>query len=477
MRKACSYGVAVSVAFTTLSALPAAAEPRRPVWTSLYRGPHQGLDEPRAIGVSPNGRVVFVSGVHHVVGRFDEVTIAYHADSGRTLWVAVYGGRAPRRVVALAVSPLGDRIFVTSSVYHPRSTGRDIVTSAYSGHSGKRLWIRRYDGAGPLPGNDEPVAIVPDESGRRVYVAGTSFEDGVESLTAIAYNAATGHAAWIKHLSRDPGNDYSREPYAGATSVALSPTRPILYVTGFTTDSYVIHATTIALRTRTGTTKWISDHTVPSSFFTPTAVAVSPGGDQVYITGPAGGTNGVPFETVTVAHSADDGSVAWERARPGLYSPIVASVSPVGGRVVIAGSGPGYEDLSGASLDHWVVVCYGPRTGRRLWQRYFGGQAGIASETPYAIVTSRAMRRVYVIGSIASRGKHDWWAVVAYRVTDGRRMWRSRIVGPWRGGGSGGDAIAASSSDRHVFITGASAKRASDGPGLDLDFLTAAYRD
>jgi DNA-binding beta-propeller fold protein YncE len=477
VRKACSCALVVSVLLTILTALPAAAaEARRPVWTSLYRGPHAGLDEPRAIGVSPDGRVVFVSGVHHVVGRFDEVTIAYDADSGRKLWVAAHGGPRPRRVVALAVSPLGDRVFVTSTIYHPASTGRDFHTAAYSARSGKRLWIRQYDGTGPLQGDDEPVAIVSDPSGRRVYVAGTSFEDGVESLTAIAYNAATGHTEWASHLSRDPGNGSSHEPYAAATAAALSPTGPTLYVTGFTTDSFVIHATTVALRTGNGGTRWVSDYTVPDSYFRPSSVAVSPRGDQIYVTGPAGGTDGVPFETVTVAHSADDGSVVWTRARPGMYSRIVASVSPSGGRLVIAGSGPGYEDLSGASLDHWVVVCYGPRGGRRLWERYFGSQAGIASETPYAIAASRATGRVYVAGSIASRGSHDWWAVVAYRVTDGLRLWRGRIVGPWRPSGSGGDAIAASASDGHVFITGASAERASDGPGLDFNFLTAAYR-
>jgi hypothetical protein len=476
VRKACSFAVVVSVVLAILTPPPAAAGPRRPEWSSLYRGPRTGLDEPRAIGVSPNGRVVFVSGVHHVVGRFDTVTIAYDADSGRKLWMAVHGGRRPRRVVALTVSPLGDRVFVTSTIYHPTSTGQDFLTVAYSTRSGKRTWSRQYDGTGPLPGDDEPVAILSDPSGRRVYVAGTSLEEGVESFTAIAYDAATGHTEWIRHLSRDPGNGSSHSPYAAATAAALSPTRPILYLTGFTTDSFVIHATTIALRTGTGGTRWISHHTVPDTYFSPSAVAVSPRGDQVYVTGPAGGTNWVPFETVTVAHSADDGSVVWTRARPGLYSQIVASVSPFGGRVVIAGSGPGYKDLSGATLSHWVVICYGPRNGRPLWERYFGSQAGIASERPYAIATSRSMRRVYVAGSIASRGSHDWWAVVAYRVTDGRRLWRSRIMGPWRPSGSGRDAIAATSSDRQVFITGASAKRASDGPGLDLNFLTGAFR-
>jgi hypothetical protein len=411
-----------------------------------------------------------------VVGRFEDVTIAYDADSGKELWRAADGGPAPRRVVALGVSTLGDRVFVTGTIYHPRSTDLDFLTEAYAARSGRRLWTRQYDGAGSVPDDDEPVAILPDPSGRHVYVAGTSSEQGVESLSVIAYDAAIGHTEWISHLSRDPGNGFSKEPYAAATSAALSPSRRIIYVTGFTTDSFVIHGTTIAFGTRAGHTRWISDDMVTDSYFWPSAVAVSPRGGQVYVTGPAGGTNWVPFETVTVAHSAEDGSVSWTRARPNMYSRIAASVSPFGGRVVIAGPGPGYKDLSGATLDHWIVVCYGPRGGSRLWQRYFGSQAGIASETPYVVATSQTMRRVYVVGSIASRGTHDWWAIVAYRVTDGRRLWRGRIVGPWRGAGADLDAIAAAASGGRVFITGSSAKRASDGPGLDLNFLTAAYR-
>jgi DNA-binding beta-propeller fold protein YncE len=469
-------GAAVGSAVLMALSSQAGAAPRRPQWTALYRGPRTGLDQPHAIGVSPNGRVVFVSGVHHVVGRFDQVTIAYDANSGKRVWTSVHGGRIPRRVVALAVSPLGDRVFVTGTIYHPRSSGFDFLTLAYSAHSGQRLWARQYEGAGPVPGADEPVAIVADPGGHRVYVAGTSVEDGVESFTAIAYGAGTGHTEWISHLSRDPGNGFDHEPYAAATSAALSPTRRILYVTGFTTDSFVIHGTTIALRTGTGGKSWTSDYAVPDSLYWPSAVAVSPDGEHVYITGPGGGTNGVPFETVTVAQSADGGSVVWTRVERNMYSRIVASVTPFGGRVVVAGGGSGYDDRSGASLEHWVVACYRPRDGRRLWERFFGSQAGIASEFPYAVAASPLMRRVYVVGSIASLRRHDWWAIAAYRVTDGHRLWRGRIVGPWRGSGADSDAIAVAAWDRHVVITGGSAKEASDGPGLDLNFLTAAYR-
>lgn len=468
--------VLVSVVLLTLPSKAGPGQPRRPEWAALYRGPNAGLDQPHAIGVSPDGRIVFVGGVHHVVGGFDQVTIAYDAGSGRKIWSAVHGGRIPRRVIALAVSPLGDRVFVTGTIYHPRSSGLDFLTVAYSARTGKRLWTREYEGRGPVAGEDEPAAIMADPSGRRVYVVGTSLEDGVESFTAIAYGAGTGHTEWISHLSRDPGNGSSHEPYASATSAALSPTQRVLYVTGFTTDAFVIHGTTIALRTGTGGTKWIADDTVPGSYFWPSAVSMSLDGGRIYVSGPGGGTNGVPFEAVTVAHAAEDGSVIWTRAQRDMYWPVVSAVTPFGGRIVVASGGSGYDDRSGASLEHWVVACYRPRDGRRLWERFFGSQAGIASEFPYAVAASPLEPRIYVVGSIASRSRHDWWGIAAYRVTDGRRLWWGRIVGPWRGSGADRDAVAVSAWGRHVVITGASAEEASDGPGLDLNFLTAAYQ-
>jgi DNA-binding beta-propeller fold protein YncE len=90
------------------------------LWVSRYNGSANGYDYATTVVVSPDGRTVYVTG-HAVSGvssdgvkTYGFGTIAYNAATGARLWVSIYapahGSAIPG---AIGISPDGTRIFVT----------------------------------------------------------------------------------------------------------------------------------------------------------------------------------------------------------------------------------------------------------------------------------------------------------------------------------------------------------------------------
>ncbi len=76
-----------------------------------------------------------------------------------------------------------------------------------------------------MPGAANSVAVSRD--GRRVFVTGQSQGPGAFDYATAAYNAATGAQRWAKRYN-GPANGTDR-----AYSVAVSPAKDTLFVTGF----------------------------------------------------------------------------------------------------------------------------------------------------------------------------------------------------------------------------------------------------
>jgi hypothetical protein len=98
-------------------------------------GPANGEDNADAVTVSPTGVSVYVTGYSFGAGTGpDYATVAYSAATGARQWVRRYNGagNGQDEIFAAAVSPSGDRVFVTG-----QSTGTasnfDYITIAYSG--------------------------------------------------------------------------------------------------------------------------------------------------------------------------------------------------------------------------------------------------------------------------------------------------------------------------------------------------------
>lgn len=104
------------------------------LWEKRYTGPGDNQDVARAVGVSPDGSKVFVTGYSEgSTSSHDYATVTYNASTGAQMWVKRYNG--PGNVAdlawALGVSPDGSKVFVTGESYGSTSN-RDYATIAYS---------------------------------------------------------------------------------------------------------------------------------------------------------------------------------------------------------------------------------------------------------------------------------------------------------------------------------------------------------
>ena len=138
------------------------------LWASRYNGPGNGDDIAASVAVSPDGSTVFVTGSSAgVTSGADYATVAYNAASGAQLWASRYSGpgRGDDHSVSVAVSPNGRMVFVTGGSPGARS-GRDYATVAHKAATGAQVWVRRYSG---------PVGFQNSASGLELvfYTAGS----------------------------------------------------------------------------------------------------------------------------------------------------------------------------------------------------------------------------------------------------------------------------------------------------------------
>jgi PQQ-like domain len=154
------------------------------IWSARYGGPglgHQYVSA--AIAVDPSGTRVFVTGT----GKRDYTTVTYDARSGAQMWVKSFdGGGRVDYPMALGVSPDGGKVFVTG--FSPDINDRETyATLAYSAASGAQVWVSRFHGTGWRP---QSVSLVVSPEGHRVFLTGQS--SGGATLTnyvTIAYAA------------------------------------------------------------------------------------------------------------------------------------------------------------------------------------------------------------------------------------------------------------------------------------------------
>src|SRR2546427_50682 len=90
------------------------ATPGAELWLKRYNGPANSVDEATALGVSPDGSKVFVTGYSDGSGSFaDYATVAYGTATGTQLWAKRYGpGHGYDAANAIGVSPDGSKVFV-----------------------------------------------------------------------------------------------------------------------------------------------------------------------------------------------------------------------------------------------------------------------------------------------------------------------------------------------------------------------------
>jgi outer membrane protein assembly factor BamB len=356
------------------------------LWAARYTDPGHGIDRAYSVAVSPNGNTVFVTGTSFTGTTYYYATIAYNAATGAQQWVARYEITNPNGDPAVgAVSPEGTTVFVTGT-----STVSDYTTVAYNAGTGAQLWVARY--AGVAGGGSYASSVAVSRDGTKVFVTGASIgTNDSYGYATVAYNAATGVQLWAERYDGVAGGGSER----GATSVAVSGST--VFVTGSSyggsTTSY--DYATVAYSATTGAQLWVKRYNGPGSGDDQAySVAVSPNGKAVFVTGYSEGAAESRAYT-TVAYNAANGAQLWvERYNgPGDFGDAYAvAVSPNGNTVYVTGYS--YGCVCGGR--DYATVAYSAATGAQQWvQRYDG--AGLGNEA-LAIAVSPTTGTVFVTG-------------------------------------------------------------------------------
>jgi len=333
------------------------------LWASRYNGPADGSDAAHALGVSPDGSVVFVTGQSKGEDSDDYATVAYDAANGTRLWVARARGIAADYAYALAVSPTGAVIFVTGLSW-ARGSDYDYATVAYDAATGAQLWATRYDG--PANRDDYASALGVSPDGSAVFVTGNSWGGAsADDYATVAYDADTGAQLWATRYNGPPTNGYD-----AAYALEVSPDGSALFVTG-------------------------------QSF---------------------GGASG--YDYATVAYDADTGAQLWATRYDGpgnsSDSAQALGVSPDGSAVFVTGN-----SLGEASSDDYATVAYAADTGAQLWATRYNGPAN-GSDSAYALGVSLDGSALFVTGITWGGAAENDYATVAYNAATGVQSWATR---------------------------------------------------
>ena len=449
--------VVLLVLWTSTSGVASAGAPVANLWVSRYDGPANGVDLAHDLAVSPDGSRVYATGESRgSVSGLDYATVAYDATTGDQVWSERYDG--PKGVAdvanAVGVSPDGSTVFVTGGSKAARSS-YDYATLAYDAATGAQQWVARFDGDGHETDSARALGVSPD--GSTVFVTGSSTgRMGDAEYATVAYDASTGAQLWARRYrgSADVG------VFSGGYALWVSPNGSAVFVTGRDETSSVDEEyATVAYDATTGATLWVARYRGAEGTNFATALGVSPDGSAVFVTGQSRAGSGAN-NYATVAYDAATGAELWvaRYAGPpgGSDHAVALGVSPDGSAVFVTG------DSVGSTGFDYATLAYDAATGARLWvQRYDGPASG--NDIASALGVSPDGSTVLVTGqSNAPSPDFDAdYATVAYDAATGARVWAKRYHGhPDPFGGP--SALGVSPDGSAVFVTGTNAGATTD---------------
>jgi outer membrane protein assembly factor BamB len=331
--------------------------------------------------------MVFVSGyIINADAVREDATVAYSAATGATLWVRKY--RDAQAPTAVVLSPDGSTLFVETGDYR---------TLAYNATTGHQRWVSSVTG---LRKDSSATALAASPDGLRLFVTGQSANNGRPwTYQTAAYDAATGTLLWAAHPRPLAPNGATGE------SLAVSPDGSTLYTAGFVPAAP--GGAVIAYRSATGATLW-RDNDLAGNLF---RLALSPDGSTLVAFGYINGAPPTSGYDTRALNAATGGSL-WSRVHaftPGTAATAIA-MSPDGATVFVTGTvpaGPGYV---------FDTLAYTTVTGARLWEaRYFAPAKTHGEVVPNAIVVSPDGSRVFVTGDAPNASNNLSFATVAYR--------------------------------------------------------------
>jgi WD40 repeat protein len=301
---------------------------------------------------------------------------------------------------------------------------------------GTQVWLQLFGGA-HLSATATSVAASPNKA--VVYVTGITAKTqiGLRNEVTVAYNAATGKQLW---LERYQGTGRHPRGSAGVPSITVSPDGATVYVAGDLARGGHNDYLVLAYNAATGAQRWVVTPLAYGSAAQFQAVAVSPDSKTVYVTGRLDFFGGMAAKSYdTIALNAATGATVWNantKFPPHVFHFITSiAVSPDGSTVYIAGS-------SG-------TVAYNAATGAQLWLDAYK-QAYDRSRVSLAVSPDSAT--VYVTGGSMAPGSVQHYWTAALDASTGTKVWQATYHGP--GTKAGSTAISLSPDGSAVYVTG-----------------------
>lgn len=323
------------------------------------------------------------------------------------------------------------------------------ITRAFNPATGAIIWHSTY--TAKRRSSFESIAVSPD--GATVYVTGKATSDPARQPTGltVAYNAATGAILWSVSLARSAGPN---------SAIAVSPDGSAVFVTGL--------SGTIAYDAATGAKLWYARGSGSFAAASPDGIAVSPDGSAVFVAGTAYlGPTGHRMAFSTTAYNASTGAKLWSAQ----YN-VVRGISELSG---IAAS-PGGVFVTGFSrrdsgAQGFATVAYNPATGARIWVRGLVEPNGAAASSA---AVSPDGSKVFVTGVVwtAPLGQTSATETVAYDAATGATLWTDRYSAPPASEGTGAEDVVVSPDGSTVFAAG---NRFIPGGNGAAQFATVAY--
>jgi hypothetical protein len=269
-----------------------------------------------------------------------------------------------------------------------------------------------------------------------------------------AASAIPGQQRWVERYDRIGDSDYGID-------TAVSPDGSTVFVTGASlTTSEDDDIATIAYAASDGTKKWEQRYGRPDGFDVGVAIAVSPDGSTVFVTGTSN-RFASSDDFVTVAYAASNGAQLWvrryTRAADTVDRGAAVLVSPDSQTVFVTGQS------HSSSSTAYVTIAYAAADGTRLWRTVSDG-----TEQGNAMALSADGTRVFVTGGIETAGNMDY-ETIALDASTGAAVWEKTFNGE-ANGDDAGMAVGVGPSGSKVFVTGRS-----DGPTTLGNYATIAY--
>lgn len=234
--------------------------------------------------------------------NLDYCTIAYDADSGRTLWVRSYN-RTPENDedVSVAICPGPEGSVCITGYSYDEGTDYDFVTIKYAA-DGNREWLRRYNNR-PWIGDDYGSAIAFNDTADGFVVGGTVYDDNHEYDYFTMMYSLGGDSVWARAYNRYPANSDDM-----LMSLVVDQGGNT-YVTG-TSDGEITDCDIATVKySSSGAQQWVSRYDLDSLEDGGVHLSVGAAG-EVYVTGYASPAP-ADLDLSLLRLKGDDGSIQW----------------------------------------------------------------------------------------------------------------------------------------------------------------------